>query len=172
MLFRSVKNVFPNINILDYNIEITKHKSEFMGLFKLGVKLTKNPVKVLYAYYKAKVSERVHNNILINNQELVLNSKKMKILIISHPYVVYDKYIGKPIIDYLKKMDMDIIYADRTNKNESIKKSFALSKGLYWLYSRELIGSIPQYKNYVNGIIFLTSFPCGPDSLIDRKSVV
>ena len=167
-IYDIIKNTFPNVNLLDYNIEYTKHKTEFKGLFKLGLKFTKNPFKILYAYYKAKRQEKVHNNILKTNQSLKFKIKKLKILIIAHPYVVYDKYIGKPITDYLQKMNVELIYADRFDKNKAINNSSSLSKSLYWLYSRELIGSIPEYKNKVNGIIFLTSFPCGPDSLINE----
>lgn len=167
-LYDIAKNTFSNIKILDYNIEHTKHKKEFKELFKLGLKITKNPIKIIYAYIKAKRQERINQNILTVNQNIVLNSKKTKILIISHPYIINDKYIGKPIIDYLKKLDVNIIYADRLNKTKAIKNSFILSKQLYWTYSRELIGSIPEYKDKIDGIIFLTSFPCGPDSLINE----
>lgn len=167
-LYDIVKNILPNTKIIDYNIEYTKHQTEFKSMFKLGLKLSKNPFKIIYAYYKAKQKEKVHHNIIQNQQQVVLKSKKLKILVIAHPYVVYDKYIGEPIINYLKKMNIDIIYADKLDKYKSIKNSYSLSKSLYWHYSRELIGSIPEYKNNINGIIFLTSFPCGPDSLINE----
>ena len=167
-IYDIIKNTFPKIKILDYNIEHTKHQKEFRGLFKLGLKFSKNPFKIIYAYYKAKQKEKVHNNILINNQNIILKSKKTKILLIGHPYIMYDKYIGTPIIEYLKKMDIDIIYADRLDKQKSINNSYQLTTKLYWKYSRELIGSIPEYKNIIKGIIFLTSFPCGPDSLINE----
>ena len=43
-----------------------------------------------------------------------------------------------------------------------------LSPTLYWSYSKELVGAINYYKKYVNGIIFLSTFPCGPDSLVNE----
>ena len=165
-LYDIVKNTFPNIKILDYNIEKTKQKTEFIGLIKLGFKVTKNPFKILYAYYKAKIKEK--DNMIINKQQLILKSKKDKILIISHPYIIFDNYIGTPIVKYIKNMDIEILYANRINKKESIINSYKLSKDLYWNYSRELIGSIPKYQNEIKGIIFLTAFPCGPDSLINE----
>ena len=167
-LYDIVRNTFPNIKLLDYNIEHTKNKKEFIGLFKLGLKITKNPIKIIYAYLKTKKQVKIKENLLTVNQNITLENKKNKILIIAHPYIIYDKYIGKPIVDYLKKLDVSVIYADRLNKKKSIKNSFQLSKQLYWIYSRELIGAIPEYINKINGIIFLTSFPCGPDSLINE----
>ena len=167
-LYDIVRNTFPNIKLLDYNIEHTKNKKEFIELFKLGLKITKRPIKIIYAYKKEKKQVKIKDNLLTVNQNITLENKKTKILIIAHPYIIYDKYIGKPIVDYLKKLDVSVIYADRLNKKKSIKNSFQLSKQLYWIYSRELIGAIPEYINKINGIIFLTSFPCGPDSLINE----
>ena len=43
-----------------------------------------------------------------------------------------------------------------------------LSNTLYFLYSKENIGSIVNYKSAIDGIIFLSSFPCGPDSLVNE----
>ena len=40
-----------------------------------------------------------------------------------------------------------------------------LSKDLYWKYSRDAIGAIPLCEK-VDGIIFLSTFPCGLDSLV------
>lgn len=167
-MYDIIKNTFPNIKLLDYNIEKTKNNTEFKGLFKLGFKITKNPIKILYAYYTAKQKEKVNINLIINKQNIILKNKKLKILIIAHPYIVHDKLIGGPIIEFIKKQNVDILYADRTNRSKSIKNSYKLSKKLYWHYSRELIGSILEYENKINGIIFLTAFPCGPDSLINE----
>ena len=44
---------------------------------------------------------------------------------------------------------------------------YKLSSGLYWKFSRSIIGSIELCKDRVDGIIFLSSFPCGLDSLVN-----
>lgn len=167
-IYDIVRNTFLFVKLIDYNIEKTKHESEFMGLFKLGLKFNKNPFKVLYAYHKAKVKERVNNNRLMTNQKILTKSKKAKILIIAHPYNIYDKYIGEPIVKFLKSMDIDILYADRLDRKIAVANSYELSQGLYWSYSRELIGALNYYKKVVDGVIFITAFPCGPDSLVNE----
>ena len=43
-----------------------------------------------------------------------------------------------------------------------------LSPTLYWTYSKELVGAIGYYQYAVDGILFLSSFPCGPDSLVNE----
>lgn len=167
-LYDIAKNLFPTVNILNYNIEKTKLKFEFTGFVKMGLILNKNIFKVIYSYIFAKLKEKKHNEYLINQQKQVLNNNKIKILIVAHPYNIYDKYIGEPIIRFLKNMNVEIIYADLLDRKKAIKYSYQLTNTLYWTYSKELVGAVNYYKDKVDGIIFVTSFPCGPDSLVNE----
>lgn len=167
-LYDIVKNLFPMVNILNYNIEKTKLKGEFIGFIKMGLKINKNICKVIYSYIIAKIKENKHNSMLMNKQRNILKNNKLKILIVAHPYNIYDKYIGEPIIKFLKSMNVEILYADLLDRKTAIDYSYELSNALYWTYSKELVGAVNYYKDAVDGIIFITSFPCGPDSLVNE----
>lgn len=164
-----VKNLFPNTKILDYNIEKNKNKFTILSFLKIGLKVNKNPLKVLFSYFLAKRNYKKEKQKKYNEQsKKIINQKKLKILIVSHPYNIYDNYIGKPIIKKLSSMNIEIIYADKLNPKISRKYAKKLSPTLYWTYSKELIGSVAYYKDLVDGVIFLTAFPCGPDSLVNE----
>lgn len=163
-----VKNLFKDYQILDYNIEQTKHHYEFLELIKLGFKLTKNPFKVIKSYILAKIQEKKYHKEKEQQQSKIIASPNPKILIVSHPYNIYDNYIGKPIIDKLQSLGIDIIYADKLNHKTAKIYAYNLSSTLYWTYSKELIGAIGYYQYSVDGILFLSSFPCGPDSLVNE----
>ena len=163
-----VKNLFEEYQILDYNIEKTKHHSEFISLMKLGLKLNKNLFRVLKSYFLAKKKEKKYHKKIELNQAKIIANTNPKILIVSHPYNIYDNYIGKPIIEKIQSLGVDIIYADRLNRKTAKLYANHLSPTLYWTYSKELIGSIGYYRYSVDGILFLTSFPCGPDSLVNE----
>lgn len=167
-LYDIVKNLFPMVNVLNYNIEKTKLKGEFIGFIKMGLKINKNICKVIYSYIIAKIKENKHNSMLMNKQRNILKNNKLKILIVAHPYNIYDKYIGEPIIKFLKSMNVEILYADLLDRKTAIDYSYELSNTLYWTYSKELVGAVDYYKDAVDGIIFITSFPCGPDSLVNE----
>lgn len=167
-LYDNIKNQFPNIKMLDYNIEYTKHKYEFFEFIKMGFCVNKNVFKIILSYIIAKKKEKEYNICLNKRQNSDLRNIKKKILIVSHPYNIYDKYIGEPITDYFKKKNITLIYADRLNKKIAKEYYNYYSPTLYWTYSKELVGAIYYYKNAVDGIIFLTSFPCGPDSLVNE----
>ena len=100
-----------------------------------------------------------------------LRSNRLKILIVSHPYIVYDKYLSSNIINYLKDEDIDLLYSDRMNRKEAIYYAEEESNTLYFLYSKENVGSAFYYKDVVDGIIFLSAFPCGTDSLVNELAI-
>lgn len=163
-----VKNLFKDYQILEYNIEKTKHYYEFIGLIKLGFKLTKNPFRTLNSYLKAKRYEKKYYQEEEKKQEKILNNNNLKILIVSHPYNIYDNYIGKTIIKTIQNQNIDILYADKLNKKKAKLYSINISPTLYWTYSKELVGAIDYYKYSVDGILLVSSFPCGPDSLVNE----
>ena len=164
-----VKNMFPKTKILEYNIEKKKNPFLLLCFLKIGFKITKNPIKILKSYIIAKIKNKKYKRNLEKEQEKKLsNNNKLKILIVSHPYNIYDNYLGIPIIKKLEEMNIEILYADRINPKISKIYAETLSPTLYWTYSKELIGSIPYYQHSIDGIIFLTSFPCGPDSLVNE----
>jgi len=168
-LYDIVKNTFENANILDYNIDVMNGQDEQKGFIKMGKVLGKNYIQSLMAYKKAKATLLESEKQKINIQTKLLKSyDKLKILIVSHPYNSYDKLIGYPIAQYIIKLGGILIYADATNKKNSLVKSKEISKSLYWIYNKELIGSIKLLEDKIDGIILLTAFPCGPDSLVNE----
>ncbi len=167
-MYDIVKNIFPKENILGLNIEKTKHKYPFFEYIKLGLKLNKNPFIVIKSYLKARNRQKIYNKDKLMKQTKKLKTNKIKILLVSHPYNIYDKYIGTPIINKLKSMNIELIYADVLDHKTAVMYSKALSPTLYWTYSKELVGAVNYYQHSVDGIIFITTFPCGPDSLVNE----
>ena len=167
-LYDIVKNIFPESNIISYNIDKENLKTEFIGFIKMGLTINKNIFRVIISYIIAKLKEKQQERINEITQNRKLNNNKTKILIVSHPYNIYDKYLSSNIIKYLEDNDIQIIYADKLSKKTAKDYSKELTETLYWTYSKELIGSIKYYQEIYDGIIFLTTFPCGVDSLVNE----
>lgn len=166
-MYDIVNNTFKNAKLLDYNIDVKEKQNEFKGFMKMGKILGKDPITVLKAYLKAKRIQNYYEQQKAEKQEQLLNNTdKLKMLIVSHPYNIYDRLLGYPIIKYLESFEVLPIYADIADKEKTIEKSRIISNSLYWIYNKELIGAIEYYKNKVDGIIFMSTFPCGPDSLV------
>ena len=159
-----VNNLF-NVKVLDYNI--SSKNDELSEFLKIGKILNKKRFEIIKAYKKAYLENERYKQNKIKENYLKLKSDRMKILLISHSYNTYDEYIGKPIINYLQELGVDIIYSDRFDEKKANKLSLELSKTIYFKYCKDATGSIKLAPN-VDGIIFLSSFPCGLDSLVNE----
>ena len=164
-MYDYINNVL-NINTLNYNI--SKKETERQGLIDIAIKLgiSKKRASTSYEVALIKSNKIKKARRIINNNKL--DSNKIKILFVSHSYNTYDEFIGIPIIKLLENMNIEIIFSDQFDSNLSNDKVNILSKNLYWKYSREMLGSIILSKNKIDGIIFLTAFPCGLDSLANE----
>ena len=162
-----VNNIFDT-QILNYNINLEKSETLKKGLIKIGLELNKTKYQSTKAYKYAirKYKEKKSRDIIINTNKL--KSNKTKILLVSHPYNTYDDFIGKEIIKYLEKENIEIIFSDKFDEKVTNQLSQKFSKELYFKYSKENIGAIVYSENKIDGIIFLSAFPCGPDSLVNE----
>ncbi len=169
-IYDLVQNTF-NTKILNYNLDVNKGINEKQAFIKMGLELNRNYNECQKAYLLAKKKANNDFNIQVKSQVFALKSSKLKILLVAHPYNLYDDLIGKPIIDYLQKNNINIIYA---NLYDDIKKEYEcslISTSIYWTYNKDLMGAITHYKKYVDGIILLSTFPCGPDSLTNEMII-
>ncbi len=166
-IYDIVKNTF-DVKVLNYNIDLENKETLKKGLLKIGTELNYPKKMCLKAYkYAIKKYDKMRKReININMNKLF--SDKLKILLVSHPYNTYDDLIGKDIITYLNKNDTEVIFSDKFDDKITNKLSLELSKDLYFKYSKDNIGSIIYTKDKINGIIFLSAFPCGPDSLVNE----
>ena len=155
-----------DIPIISYNVSLSDRKTEEKEFEKWSSILKKSKKEIKEAY-KYALEDSINKSKYLERKNIEkLESKKTKILIVSHPYNIFDEYIGASIINSLKKYDVEIIYSEYFNKNKTNKLGNVLSTGLYFKYSKEEIGSILMCKDKIDGILFLTAFPCALDSLV------
>ncbi len=164
-LYDLTRNVF-NKKILHYNIDMEKGRTEEKGFIKMGKELGFTKVQSLNAYNLAKMTEEKKNKERRETQQKRLEtSDKIKILMAGHPYNLYDHFIGNQIATVLKNNSVEIVYSDTYEPLDMDEEIKPITKSNYWTYNKEMIASIAYYESRVDGIILVTSFPCGPDSL-------
>lgn len=166
-LYDIIKNLF-NINIINYNVNLNNKETLLKGLWQVAKSFNIKTKDIIKAYKKAINYDNQIKSNLINSNYYKLYSSKLKILLVGHSYNIHDDYIGMPLVKYLNKLDCEVLYSDYFNSDTANKLSNNFSKDLYWKYSKESIGSIKLVEDSIDGIIFLTTFPCGLDSLVNE----
>lgn len=91
----------------------------------------------------------------------------LTILVVAHPYIAFDQYMSMDIINSLKQLGCTVIFACDTDRTKAYKASLDFSSTMPWIINRELIGSVLMLKDQIDGIILISAFPCGPDSMTD-----
>lgn len=162
-------NNLINANFINYNIDLTENKSKIHAFLKLGEQLGESYTRSYKAY---KYAEKINIKTRLEREKQQvekLKTNNLKILLAGHPYNLYDALIGKTIIDYLTKNNITIIYSDCIDHTIIDSETEKISTDIHWTHSKEIIASINYYQDKVDGIINISSFPCGPDSLMNEQ---
>jgi hypothetical protein len=93
----------------------------------------------------------------------------LRVAFVGHPYNLFDADINKDILALTKSLGMEIITSDFLSEKEISREVSDLSKEIYWSSGREIVGSLFHFlSSGVDGVIFLTSFKCGIDALLQE----
>ena len=113
-------------------------------------------------FNSSRIDDIANRNSMRSEQPL------LNILIIGHPYNLYDSYINMDLIKKLRENDVNLITVEMQDESIINQKSKTLNKPMFWNFGRIAMGTILHIleKNNVDGIIYLMSFGCGIDSFI------
>jgi predicted nucleotide-binding protein (sugar kinase/HSP70/actin superfamily) len=166
-------NVFRDTGqkFISYNIDPKAKQDEEEAFRQMGLELGFTRKEIKNAYKRAKKAESESYKKKLKQQESKLGQNKRKILVAAHSYVIEDAYIGKVIIDYLEQAGAEVIRADIVDRKNALKKSVSLSSTMKWEMSREIAGGIQMYRDKVDGIILISAFSCGPDSMVNEMII-
>jgi predicted nucleotide-binding protein (sugar kinase/HSP70/actin superfamily) len=92
----------------------------------------------------------------------------LKIGLLGHAYNLYDPFISMDLIGKLRKMDASVITADSLPPDLIEQRVKRLPKRLFWTLGKKMLGAALNFfeNKQLDGIIYLTSFGCGPESFV------
>jgi len=98
-----------------------------------------------------------------------LGKTSLRVAFIGHPYNLFDSDINKDVLTLTKQLGIEILTPDHLSEKEIDRELSDLSKEIYWSSGREIVGALFHFlKGGVDGVIFLTSFKCGIDALLQE----
>jgi predicted nucleotide-binding protein (sugar kinase/HSP70/actin superfamily) len=93
----------------------------------------------------------------------------LRVAFVGHPYNLFDQDINKDVPTLTKQLGIEIVTPDDLSEKEIDQEVSGLSKEIYWSSGREIVGALFHFlKGGVDGVIFLTSFKCGIDALLQE----
>lgn len=160
MLRSNIDNLPP---MIDITINLRQNtRSLYKSVIKTGHMLGKGTIPSLYAWYRAWQYQR--------GQRLPVSKEKIQSVgLIGHPYIIYDRQISMDVIGKLAKLGVEVITPEMVDSSQVTAAAQNLHKEIFWSSGQHMAGvalALMQSAHPVDGLIFITSFSCGPDALI------
>lgn len=158
-----IKYSIPDLPaILTGSIDSLDEKHLYSFAMEIGKSLGCNKHKIEAAFVMAMAAQKGANSENLNE------NNKYKIALLGHPYNVYDSYSNMNIINKLIKYDISVITEDNVDKNIINSEIKDLFKKPFWNFARNSYGfaSYVGKNRLVDGIIYISSFACGIDSIV------
>lgn len=157
------------IRVLTLSFDWNDKTDEKEVFVKFGQELGKSKKQSKKAYKAAKKCQDDFLKKRTKRQHsLIENGSGTKILLAGHPYVLHDPYIGGELEKTLSSLGADVLFSDYEDRLDCLKSSYRFSGTLPWIINREIVGACMNLMDKIDGIVILSAYPCGPDSLVDE----
>lgn len=131
---------------------------------KLGRKLKKNKEEIRRAMKTAILKEKELKEKTKQDFLSKIKSQKLKIVLISHPYNLYDEHINLRMKEKLEKLGVEPLFIDEFLINKIQDKDWP---EFHWEFGQEIMGKVQEVLNYdIAGVIEISSFQCGCDAVL------
>ncbi|MCK5044161.1 hypothetical protein KAR26_00330 [Candidatus Parcubacteria bacterium] len=122
-------------------------------------KTTRKAIAAAFAREKEKKAKEEHDFYK------TVKSEKKKIVLVSHPYNLYDDYINVGIRKKLGDLGIETICIDEIPLNLGLK--FSPEVKFHWEFGREIMQKTEEVLRYdIAGAIEISSFQCGCDAVL------
>ncbi|NLL06856.1 MAG: hypothetical protein GX270_13975 [Clostridiaceae bacterium] len=155
--------------ILEAKINMDVHPEETKeSLIEMAKTLKIRPSKVIEAFYEVYdkyLQSKTEENITDLKR---VDVNKGKLLLLGHPYMIYDNYLSMRLIEKLKKRNIEVFTPKDFTHEIKRKNAYPFQGKKFWNIGFELLGSaFTSVKDKkVKGIIYLSPFACGLDAFI------
>ncbi len=142
------------------------------SLVKLGEKLGKNKEEIKEAFEKALIKEKEIKAKQEKETLEKINSNSKKIILISHPYNLYDEYVNLRIKERLERLGVVPIFIEEIpNSKSQIPNKFQIQNSnlpsFHWEFAKEIMEKIDFIlAKKIDGAIEISSFACGCDAVL------
>jgi predicted nucleotide-binding protein (sugar kinase/HSP70/actin superfamily) len=175
--------------IIDVRVDLRRGRYELFKICcRVGRIFTRNYWRILQAYRKALTVFRRFKGLLEqgftpeNAIEIIYHPEKnaasppsplvrqLRLALLGYPYEIYDQYVSVDVVGKLKAMGVSVITADMIPARQLMRQAGKIAKTLFWTYSDQAIKAAYHFfeKRDIDGIIHVTAFGCGPDSMVDK----
>ncbi len=185
MIRATMENIPP---IIDTRIDLKKGKNEMAAVCReIGASLGNQGPEITRAYKRGQALQEQYQalqrqGMLPDEAEERLFKNKtttpektgpkpdLNIALVGYPYAVYDHYINAGLLKLLQKEGGRVFTQEMLTQAQMEREAETLPKNMFWYFSNQVVYGALHYlrRSEIDGIIHVTTFACGPDSMVDR----
>lgn len=136
--------------------------------------------QVANALYRAiKVQRRFEHELkqgktppeILEGKELPApGANPLNILLLGHPYLLYESHTNMDLLTRLQAMGAKVITPEMLSHKIIQRGAEKQPKALFWTLNKQVMGAAYHYieKGGIDGIVQLAAFGCGPDAFINE----
>lgn len=178
-LIRAIDHPLPEIEgpVFDRKLGVRAH---YRTILDWGRRYISSDIKILKAWRSAVAADKKFQDLLRQGylpdevitgempEKVQVEAPTTKVAIVGHPYNIFDNFISLNIVSKLRKRGIGILTPEMLSHSKMTRELTGLPKDLFWSYEKEILGSAFYWlrRHEVDGVIYVLSFACGPDSLI------
>ncbi len=127
-----------------------------------GSVITCNKKKIKKSFYIAMKAQRNYQTGIYED------GKGLTVMLAGHPYIINDEFLNMGIAGKLRSKGIGIVTEEFANDGICRSQVKELVKKPFWTFQRRLFGAAAAFykQKKIDGIIYLSSFACGIDSVI------
>ena len=157
----------------------------YRNIYELGRYFTSNPLKIREAVKEAWESSLAYRSRMSDEGISCIEaidgvcggerqvdsgtdlSPMLTIAVIGHPYVLYDNYLNHRLISWLQSMRVRTLLPEMVTERALDVAARRIVGTPHWSFETDIIGAGEYYLEAgVDGVINLSVFGCGPDSMM------
>lgn len=158
-----IKNSIPDMpKITEVPLYINSDKSIYDWCKKLAFMVIGTSYGIEGAYAKALAAQKEFKSGIKDE------GYSMNIALLGHPYNTYDNFINMNLVEKLHKYGVGVITEEFTPEEKIDEEVNKLFKRPFWSFARNSYGAAANLfsEGTIDGIIYISSFACGIDSVV------
>ena len=176
--------------MLEVRIDLKKGRHELFKVYQeLGERLGANNLSIYKAFGRASRVQKRYEKLLQQGilpeaamQQIFatsstrsdeagnLRDNPLQLGVVGYPYTIYDPYINVGLMRLLAKEGVMVYTQDMLSPRQLNSQAAKLDKDLFWYFSNRVVQGALYFMDVqpVDGMIHITAFACGPDSIVDK----
>lgn len=154
--------------------DISNYKNYLGFIDELGVsrsilKKAAQKARRVWLDFRQKSRQGLFIDQILNDRTVTETSNnEITIGVVGYVYNVYDQFISMDFIDRLREMKVNVLTFEMLETKEIEDEVSKFAKKMFWEFTNKLLGAGYHFIHspQIDGIIHITAFGCGPDSIL------